>query len=308
MAHQHAHGHADGAGRKLRTAFSLTLVILAVEVAGGILGNSLALFSDAGHVLTDVFALGMAWFAAIQAQRPPTERHTFGYHRVGILAALGNALLLFVVAGLIVYEAVGRLRHPEAVQGLYMFLAAGVGILVNGYIGMGLRTEQQNLNVRSALMHVLGDAAAAGGVVVAGLIITYTAWYPADPLVSVLIAVLIAFSAWNIVRETVAILLESTPPGVNTSELIRAVLRVPGVQDIHDLHIWGITPQMPALACHLLLDDQTLSESERIVGQVRQVLEHDFGIEHTTLQLECRGCGVDSVFCAWRAGSGAHNG
>src|SRR6266699_4335307 len=187
--HDHAHGMAK---QTLRLAFFLTMIILAAEVTGGLLSNSLALLSDAGHVLTDIFALGLAWFATAQTERPANERKTFGYHRVGILAALINAMTLILVTGWILWEAIGRFLHPEPVQPMVMFICAGIGIVVNLFIGFGLQRERDNLNVRAAALHVFGDVGASIGVIVAGGVILLTGWYLADPILSVGIAVLIA--------------------------------------------------------------------------------------------------------------------
>src|SRR5438309_286074 len=197
--HDRTHGMAK---QTLRLAFFLTLFILAAELIGGFLANSLALLSDAGHVLTDIFALGLAWFATAQAERPANARKTFGYHRVGILAALVNALTLILVALVILWEAVQRLQRPEPIQPLVMFLSAGIGIAVNLYIGFSLQKEGNNLNVRAAALHVFGDVGASVGVIVAGIIILLTGWTVVDPVLSVAIAGLIAVGAWRIVRET----------------------------------------------------------------------------------------------------------
>src|SRR6266566_4540685 len=210
MSAEHDHTHSM-AKETLRLAFFLTMIILMVEVIGGWWANSLALLSDAGHVLTDLFALGLAWFATAQAERPANASKTFGYHRVGILAALVNAVTLIVIALVILWEAWSRFQHPEKVQPLVMFLSAGIGIAVNLYIGFGLRSEGDNLNVRAAALHVFGDVGASIAVVVAGVIILLTGWTPADPLLSVGIAGLIAVGAWRILRETTDILLEGTP-------------------------------------------------------------------------------------------------
>src|SRR5437667_6098718 len=206
--HNHTHGMAKQA---LRLAFFLTIVILVAELVGGIIGNSLALLSDAGHVVTDIFALGLAWFAAVQAEKPANAHKTFGYHRVGILAALVNAVTLVVIALAITWEAVQRLQHPEPVQPLVMFLAAGIGIAVNLFIGFGLQREGYSLNVRAAALHVFSDVAASVGVIIAGILILLTGWTLADPLLSVGIAVLIAVGAWLIIRETTDILMEAVP-------------------------------------------------------------------------------------------------
>src|SRR5207253_10964303 len=193
-------------GTRLRLALGLTLAILVIELAGGLLAHSLALLSDAGHVLTDIFALGLAWFAIAQAERPADASKTFGYHRVGILTALVNAVTLIVIALVILWEAVQRFQHPEPVQPLVMFLAAGIGIGVNLFIGFGLQKEGDNLNVRAAALHVFGDVGASVAVIVADVVILLTGWYPADPILSVGIADLIAVGAWRILRETTDIL------------------------------------------------------------------------------------------------------
>src|SRR5215471_3579416 len=240
MATEHEHSHSL-AGTKLRTAFALTALILVVELVGGLLSHSLALLSDAGHVLTDIVALGLAWFATVQATRPANARKTFGYHRTGILAALANAITLILIVVAIGYEAIQRFQHPETVTPWLMFVSAAVGIGVNLYIGLGLQQEGgENLNVRAAMLHVFGDVGASVGVVVGGVIILLTGWYPADPLISLLIAVLIARGAWKVLHETVDILMEATPKDLNVAQLVRDVIRVPGVVDVHDLHIWSI--------------------------------------------------------------------
>src|SRR5207248_3449487 len=215
--HDHTHGMAK---QSLRLAFFLTMLILAAELIGGFAANSLALFSDAGHVVTGIFALGLAWFAAVQAERPANARKTFGYHRVGILAALVNAVTLIIIAIVICLECFQRVQPPEPVQPFIMFLSAGIGIAVNLFIGLGLQKEGHSLNVRAATMHVFGDVIASVGVIVAGIIILLTGWTLVDPLLSVGIAVLIAFGAWRILRETTDILLESTPRDISLSDLV----------------------------------------------------------------------------------------
>src|SRR3984893_4192523 len=215
--HQHTHNMAK---QSLRLAFFLTLLILGAELIGGFLANSLALLSDAGHVITDIFALGLAWFAIVQAERPANARKTFGYHRVGILAAFVNAVTLILIAVVILWEAVQRFQHPEPVQPLIMFLSAGIGIAVNLYIGFGLHKESDNLNVRAATLHVFGDVGASAAVIVAGIIILLTGWTIADPILSVGIAALIGVGAWRILRETVDILMESVPKDISISNLV----------------------------------------------------------------------------------------
>lgn len=301
--HQHHHGHTHGLAKHgLRLAFFLTAVILSVEVIGGVLANSLALLSDAGHVVTDLFALGLAWFAASQAEKPSDERKTFGYHRVGILAALLNAVTLILVAGWIVWEAVQRFQHPEAVRPLVMFGPALVGILINLYIGFGLRHESENLNVRAAMLHVFGDVGVSLGVIVVGLIILFSGWYVADPILSVAVALLITFGAWNILRETTNILLEAVPKDISVKNLVGDVKNIEGVKDVHDLHIWSITRGVNALSCHVMIDNLPPSASTSILQSITAMLSDRYNIGHTTIQFECSShkdmcCEVDGLYC-----------
>jgi cobalt-zinc-cadmium efflux system protein len=275
------------AKNSLRIAFGLTLLILLVELVGGIFANSLALLSDAGHVVTDLFALGLAWFAAAQAERPSNERKTFGYHRVGILAALLNAFTLILIAIVICWEAVQHFQHPEPVQPLIMFAAATVGILVNLYIGFGLQKEGDNLNMRAAALHAFGDVGASFAVILAGVIILLTGWTLADPILSVIIAALIALSAWRILRETTNILLEAVPGSISIASMVRDMKAVSGVQDVHDLHVWTITSGMHALSCHVLIDNLPPSDSSPILQSLTGLLSEKYQISHSTIQFEC---------------------
>ncbi len=308
MATEHEHTHSL-AGNKLRTAFALTALILVVELVGGLLSHSLALLSDAGHVLTDIVALGLAWFATVQATRPANAQKTFGYHRTGILAALANAITLIVIVGAIAYEAIQRFQHPQKVTPWLMFVSAAVGIGVNLYIGLGLQKEgSENLNVRAAMLHVFGDVGASVAVIVSGLIILLTGWYPADPLLSLVIAVLIARGAWKVLRETIDILMEATPKDLNVAQLVRDVVRVPGVLDVHDLHIWSIAGGMSALSAYVQVQDRPLSACDPLLGQLRALLQERYHIAHTTIQFECAGCGPDDLYCALTQGEeGGHD-
>jgi cobalt-zinc-cadmium efflux system protein len=289
VGHGHAgHNHVHSMAKKtLRLAFFLTLIILCAGVVGGLLANSLALLSDAGHIVTDVFALGLAWFAAVQAERPADERKTFGYHRVGILAALLNALLLILIAVAISWEALLRFQHPEPVQPLIMFGTAAIAIGVNLFIAFGLQKNEHNLNVRAATLHVLGDIGASVGVILAGVIILLTSWTPVDPILSIAIAVIVAFGAWRLLRETLDILLESTPKSVSMRNLVADIKLVRGVQDVHDLHVWSITGDMRALSCHVVIDDLPPSGSSPILQSLNTMLNEKYQISHSTIQFEC---------------------
>jgi cobalt-zinc-cadmium efflux system protein len=293
------HGMAK---QTLRIAFFLTMLILAAELIGGFFANSLALLSDAGHVVTDIFALGLAWFATAQAERPANARKTFGYHRVGILAAFVNAVTLIAIAVVILLEAIQRFQHPEPVQPLIMFLAAGIGIAVNLFIGFGLHKESDNLNVRAATLHVFGDVGASIAVIVAGILILLTGWTIADPILSVGIAVLIGIGAWRILRETIDILMEAVPKDICMPDLVNDMVGVEGVQKVHDLHVWGITNNMYALSCHALIKDLPPSNSASILQSLNTMLSEKYRISHTTIQFECDDhqgncCEMDGLYC-----------
>lgn len=302
--HSHTHSMAK---QSLRLAFFLTILILAAELTGGFLANSLALLSDAGHVVTDIFALGLAWFATAQAERPANAKRTFGYHRVGILAALVNAVTLIVVALVILWEAFQRFQHPEPIQPLVMFLSAGIGIAVNLYIGFGLRGESENMNVHAAALHVFGDVGVSAGVIVAGLIILLTGWTPIDPILSVGVSLLIIVTSWRLLKETTDILLESVPKGLSLTNLVADMRKVEGVQNVHDLHVWCITSNMYALSCHVIINDLPPSGSASILQALNTMLSETYHIGHATIQFECdphegTTCAVDGLYCRMEAG------
>src|SRR5213592_5314593 len=220
-------------GTRLRLALGLTLAILLIELAGGLLSHSLALLSDAGHALTDVFALGLAWFAVEQSKRPADKRRSYGYHRVGILAALINAVTLIVIVLAIAFEAARRLTAPQPVEGGVVVVTALVAIAVNAFVVLTLRGGGHSLNIRAALLHVTGDVAASVGVVIAGMVILLTGWLYIDPLLSLAIAALIAFGAWGIVRETVNVLMEGTPRDADLPAITKEITGTKLVTAVH---------------------------------------------------------------------------
>src|SRR5579859_3102999 len=286
--HSHTHTHTHGMARqRLRLAFFLTVIILVAELVGGLFANSLALLSDAGHAVTDIFALGLAWFATAQAERPANERKTFGYHRVGILAALINAITLLLVTVWILYEAIQRFQRPEPIQPLFMFLSAGIGIAVNLFIGFGLQKEQENLNAKAAALHVFGDVGASVAVIVAGLVILFTGWTPMDLILSLGIAVLIAIGAWRIMRETTDILLEATPKDIDLPALVDDMKLVPEVGNVHDVHVWSITSGMYALSAHVQTANLPVHDCETILHELETMLHDKYRIRHSTFQFEC---------------------
>jgi cobalt-zinc-cadmium efflux system protein len=279
-------------GATLKRALVLTCAILAVEFAGGLISHSLALLSDAGHVLTDVFALGLAWFAVVQSRRPADKRRSYGYHRVSILAALVNAVTLIVIVIAIAYEAVQRLVHPEQVAGGVVIVTALIGIAINSFVAFGLRGDRKSLNMRAALLHVAGDIGASIGVVIAGAVILLTGWLYIDPLLSLGIAVLIAFGAWRIVRETVNLLLEGTPGEIDLAAVTQEIATTKLVSGSHDLHVWALSSEDVALSCHVVMDDCSLAEAEHVVRDLESRLCSRFAIGHTTIQVEsCHPCG-----------------
>jgi cobalt-zinc-cadmium efflux system protein len=300
MRAEPTHSHSHQLSReKLRLGFYLTLLLLTVEIAGGLISHSLALLSDAGHMLTDAAALGLAWFAAVQASRPANERRTFGYHRVGILSALINGLTLVLIAGGISVEAYRRFGHPQKVAPGVMIAAALLAIGINLYIGRGLHAAGHgNLNARAAALHVFGDVGASVGVIVGAVAIALTGATWVDPLVSVLIAVLIAFGALRLILEAGNILMESAPRGVSVPDLVRDMLRVPGVHDVHDLHVWSIASGMLALSCHCVIDDLPPSDSAPTLDRITDMLRNDFGITHSTIQFESEAHTSHAGFCA----------
>lgn len=286
--HDHDHGdvfHSHAPSGKMGKAFFLTLFILAAEVVGGLISKSLALLADSGHVITDLGAIGLSWFALRQAEKPADLNRTYGYHRAGILAAFINGLTLIVITVVILWEAIRRFAHPEPISSTWMFVGAVIGLLINLYLGLGMRHEE-NVNVKSAVLHMLGDAAASAGVIAGGIIILFTHWYVVDPILSVCIAILIAFSAWKIVKQTLGILMEGTPKNIDIDKVKQTITTIQGVKEVHDLHVWSITEGKNALSCHAVMDGAlTLSKCQEIIDKIRQQLK-ELGIGHVTIQPE----------------------
>ena len=281
--------HAADHRAASRRALVLVLVLLAgytvVEVIGGLLTGSLALLADAGHMLSDVMSIGLALFAIWLARRPPTFARSFGYQRAEILVALLNGATLVAIAIWIFVEAYQRFSNPPDVLGGWMLAVAAVGLLVNVLAAIILwRRQSDSLNMRAALRHVFADMLGSVGVIAAALIILATGWVYADPLISVLIGALVLGSSWTILRESVDILLESTPAGIDAREVARRMLAVDGVRDVHDLHIWTITSGFPALSAHVLVSRGEDCHDRR--RQLEQLLAVEFGIAHSTLQVE----------------------
>lgn len=291
--HSHdGHGHSHGPGayrgadrRALTLAAFLTAAFMLAEVAGGILTGSLALLADAGHMLSDSFSLFLALGAVWLAGRPATARRTFGFKRAEILAALINGATLVLISAWIVYEAVGRLGDPPAVESGGMLVVAILGLLVNVTAAIILsRAQADSLNVSAAFRHVIADLLGSVGVIAAALIILTTGWELADPLVSLAIALLIAASAWGILRDSTEILLEAAPRELDTEEIGRAMAEMPDVVEVHDLHVWTITSGFPALSAHILVGTDADCHARR--WDIERMLHDRFGLDHTTLQVD----------------------
>jgi len=264
---------------------------MVAEVIGGILSGSLALLSDAGHMLVDALALGLSLFAMTIARRPATPTKTYGYHRAEIMAALANGTILVLLSIYIFYEAYQRFLEPPLVQAPLMLLVASIGLTANlAGILLLRKGSQRSLNIKAAFWHIAGDTISSVGVIIGGVIIAVAGWYIVDPIIAVLIGGIILWGAVRIVRESADILLEAVPRHIEVDKVIATIKNVSGVEDVHDIHIWTITSGIYALSTHLLIEDQTVSRSAEIVETVNQDLARHFNITHTTLQLECESC------------------
>lgn len=311
-AHSHAghsHAHPNVSDRKMALAVTLTAAFVAGEAIAGWLGHSVALFSDAGHNFADALALGFSWYALKIANRPSSAQRTFGYHRVGILAALVNAMSLVIIAFLIAYEAVTRLLHPEPVHGGVMIGVAAAAVIINVTIAMWLHHGASNdINVRSAYLHMIGDAASACAVIAAGVIVAVSHNPLADPVVSFVIAALILWSSWGILKESINVLLEASPAGMDMAAVQQAIAEVPGVLDVHDLHVWTVGPGVVACSCHILVAEQAVSSGQQVLRAVVAQLDHRFHINHTTVQVEVEGCDANDMYCKIERSEHAHIG
>jgi cobalt-zinc-cadmium efflux system protein len=265
-----------------------------VELAAGIQAHSLALLSDAGHNFTDALALLLAWIGVCFGRKPPDEIKTYGYHRAGVLAAFVNALALLILAAYILWESYRRWMAPRVVDEWTMLAVAALGLAVNLAIMRGLRGERaHDINIRSAWVHMLGDALGSVGIITGALLIRWTGWQRIDPLLSALIGLLIVWTAWDIVKESLNILLEGLPRGLELDSVVSAMRQIEGVLDVHDLHIWSLGSSLHALSCHVRIEDLPPSASDAILRALNHMLDERFRIRHTTVQFEhahCPGC------------------
>jgi cobalt-zinc-cadmium efflux system protein len=293
----HIHHLAEAGSKRLKIALGIVLCILALEIAGGIISNSLALLGDAGHMLVDALALGLSLFAILFARRPANPQKTFGYYRVEIMAALANGTILAFVAVYIFYEAYKRFSSPVEVNTQVMLIVAVIGLCANLSAMLLLRgVRGANLNIRAAFWHVMGDTISSVGVIIAAIVIYFTGWQFADALIAVLIGCVILWGAVKLVRESVEILMEAVPGHIQVDTVIDSIKVVPGVEEVHDVHIWTITSGLHALSAHVVIEDQQVSKSTDIVQAINTMLMDKFDIGHTTLQLECDTCAT-GVIC-----------
>lgn len=288
----HVHGGAQRTSRVLSVSLAVTAAYIALLVVAGIRAHSLALLSEAGHNFTDFVALCLSLIAVYLHSRPPSPTHTYGYHRAGVLAALVNAATLVIIAFLIFYEAVRRIQVPRQVHAGTMIWVAAAGVVMNGVIALMLYRADRDVNIRSALLHEIGDTLSSAAVIAGGwaILVTGQAWI--DSALSFGIGALILWSSFGIMRETLNILLEGTPRGMQLARVEAAIREVDGVNDVHDLHVWSIGSETSALSCHISIEDIPPSASERILREVKERLHRDFRIDHTTIQFEHVVCEV----------------
>lgn len=306
----HSHTHGTASGRVLFWSLIATSAFVVVELVSGLRAHSLALISDAGHNATDALALLLAWFAVYLQQKPADESRTFGYHRAGVLAAFVNAIVLIGLSAWMLYASAKRLMAPEAVNEALMLWVAAGGIVLNGGIMLGLSragNHNHDINLRGAFLHMLGDLLGVGAIMIGALVIRSTGWTQVDPVLSIVISLLIIWTAWDITRESLNILLEGLPKGLELKKVEEAITGVDGVLDVHDLHIWSLGSSSHALSCHVLIADMPPSQSDHILQDVNHVLADRFHVHHTTVQFEHMSCAISGNGCVIPVDAGRHD-
>jgi cobalt-zinc-cadmium efflux system protein len=279
-------------------ALALTGLIFLAEFIGGFWTHSLALLSDSAHVFMDAFALGLSYLAIRAAKLPADDKHTYGFHRMQVIAAFINGATLFLIAFEILREAWDRFQNPEAVSAGPMLVIAVIGLVVNLVVAFTLsKHDQDDLNTRSAFLHVLGDALASVGVIAVGVLLLFVDWLWLDPLVSVMIGVLILFSSGRVLKESIHILAEGMPKGMTATSIAESMRKVTGVSQVHDLHVWTVAPGYIALSAHVTVDDQSISQTAEMMTALKETLHDGYEIQHTTIQFECENCGQGKVLC-----------
>ncbi len=290
--------HDVQVSRKLLIASVATFIFVLLELAAGLFANSLSLIGDAFHNFTDTLALLLALFAVRLERRPATAVKSYGYQRAGVLAAFINAGTLAAFTVFIFIEAFARLRVPKPVNADWMLGTAAVAVILNAAITWWLRVEgRSDLNIHSAVLHMLGDAFSSAGIIVASILIRITGMAFWDPAMSLVIGVMILWSSWGVLKEALNLLLEGTPSGINPEAVTRSLAAVDGVCGVHHLHIWALGPSRPALSCHLMVGDIPVKTTGTVLDRVKQMLEHEYRIAHTTIQFEFANCDIDDPYC-----------
>lgn len=297
--HHHGHSTPESAlSRKLILSAIATTIFVVLELALGLYAKSLALVGDALHNFTDAVALGIALVAILLERRPATHEKSFGYQRAGILAAFINSGTLVALTIYIFAEAISRLRKPEPVNSTAMMITAAIAVILNSAITLALRRDGRNdVNIRSAVLHMFGDAVSSAGIIIAALLIRWTGSPRWDPAISIAIGAMILWSGWGILRETVNLLLEGTPSGIDPLVVTDAIAAMDGVQGVHHLHIWALGPSRPALSCHLMVGDVPVRNTARLLDEITRMLHDRYRIVHSTIQFESSRCGAEDPFC-----------
>ncbi len=305
--HSHPHDHSlnlNGESfrteKNLKIAFLLTVIILVTEFTGAVISKSMALYSESGHVLVDVSSLLLAWLAQIQVRKSPSEKNTYGYHRIGILAALLNSLLLLILSLILIYESYLRLIHPEKINSGIMIVFPLISLIINIVIGIRIHKGiEHNLNLKSSFFHVLGDSLVSISIIAGGIIIYFTGFYYIDPIIALIVSPLIAIGAFSVINETINILLEGVPKEIDFTAVNDEILKTPGVKNVHDLHIWSMSKSFKLLSAHILLEESAVKSSDVccIINNIQEAMEEKFNINHVVIQPELAVCDMTNGFC-----------
>lgn len=285
--------------KKLSLTLGITIFIFVAEVIGGIISNSLALLSDAGHVFTDSFAIILSLLASVIVRKPSGKKATYGYHKIGILAAFINGVSLIVIAGLIFFEGYRRMLNPPRIDYDVMLAIAIFGFVGNLLMAWVLGHKHEDLNIKSAWLHVIGDTISSAGVIAAGLIIKYTNWLIIDPIISWFVGLIIIVGGIRVVRDSLWIFLDFVPKGFDVEEILNKIRKIKGIVDVHDIHIWSIGYGVVAFSAHVVVDDQLLSEADKIRKEIEKELAN-IGIKHSVIQIECIKCENSSMYCNFK--------
>jgi cobalt-zinc-cadmium efflux system protein len=299
MAREHSHGLSPGQlGWRLIASLLINVVIVIAQIVGGLMSGSLALVTDALHNVTDVASLGLSFGALRVAQRPPNARYTFAFQRSEVLAAVINAATLIGVSVFVAIEAVERLRHPVPVAGALVIGFAAFGFLANAFAAFLIRGQGKNLNLRSAMLHLVADSVASVGVLLAGLVIMLTNWYWVDPVVSLALAAWMTWESVGLIREATHILMQGVPEEIEVALVTRAMMDIDGVESVHDLHVWAVAPDNVVLSAHVVVDQTHVPTSTQVAMAIKRMLHDRFGVEHATLEVECVEGGCAGAVCA----------